>query len=553
MDRYIYIMKTNPPKNMGKVIMNQRKILSTIIVGLMLISTVVAITPIATATAYHAVWGTLRINNVIAGSGVQIRVTVPSKGFTTDITTTVVDLNGYNFYTAFDNPTYHGAKAYFTLLPRPTTEANSITLNKYKENVSQYYLFLNFTNSHPNAPSNPNPANGANDIETNADLSWTCSDPDGDLVSYDVYFGTTNPPTTKVSSNQAGTSYDPGALGSSTTYYWQIVATDNIAWDIGNTAGPVWSFTTKSGGTSPPTPPGGPSGPSGETIELKANPGGPYYGVINVELTFDGSKSTGTIISYVWSFGDGATGTGIKPKHTYSEVKKYTVTLTVTDDDGITDTNTTYATITATPNNPPTKPEVTGSHIGTKNVNYSYNAMSTDVENDDIKYIFAWGDGDTITTEFVPNGTTTTQTHKWSAAGVYTINVKANDNKTDSESTDYVVLIDALFVKDIGYLLDLDGDGTYDMFYSNETGQETAVQKQVNGTYLINSDSDSDWDWTYDPQPDTLTAYTTNEGTPKETKTDNTLWYALTIGTILAVILIALIYLATRKKQKPKK
>jgi hypothetical protein len=559
-------MKTNKPhKNMGNVIMNQRKILSTIIVGLMLISTVVAIAPIATATAYHAVWGTLRINDVVAGPGVQIRVTVPSEDFTTDITTVTVDTNGYNFYAGFNDSTYHGAKAYFTLLPRPTTEANSITLNKKVESVEQYFLVLDFTNSHPNTPSGPSPANGATNVEINADISWTCSDPDADPITYDVYFGTTNPPTTKVSSNQVGTTYDPGALVASTTYYWQIVAKDNIIWDIGATTGPVWSFTTKAGSTGGDTG-GDTGGPSGGTTTpeggiLTADAGGPYFGAPSSAINFDGTQSSdtdGTILKYEWKFFDTDTWHNLSSTttHTYTEEGTYPVSLRVTDDDGNTDDDTTTATIT-TGNNPPTKPTLTGNATGHKNVEYTYAAVSTDPDGDSISYTFNWGDGESTTMEYYSSGTSVDNaTHAWAYAGVYNIWVQAKDyQNATSEKTYLTILIDTNKVGDIGYLIDLDGDGIYDEFESSEGDHLiTNITKQADGTYLIDSDGDGDWDWIYDPTTDTLTAYTTSEGAPAQvTKADNTLWYALTLGTILAVILIALIYFATRKKQKPNK
>ena len=52
---------------------------------------------------------------------------------------------------------------------------------------------------------------------------------------------------------------------------------------------------------------------------------------------FDGSKSTdpdGTIVSYVWDFGDGNTGEGAEIIHEYQSAGPHTVTLTVTDDQG---------------------------------------------------------------------------------------------------------------------------------------------------------------------------------------------------------------------------
>lgn len=58
-----------------------------------------------------------------------------------------------------------------------------------------------------------------------------------------------------------------------------------------------------------------------------------------LEVRFDGSASAdpdGTIASYSWSFGDGATGTGATTTHAYAEPGAYTPTLTVTDQRGAT-------------------------------------------------------------------------------------------------------------------------------------------------------------------------------------------------------------------------
>jgi len=57
----------------------------------------------------------------------------------------------------------------------------------------------------------------------------------------------------------------------------------------------------------------------------------------NEPISFDGLESydpDGTIVSYVWDFGDGTTGTGVTASHEYVEDGNYQITLTVTDDDG---------------------------------------------------------------------------------------------------------------------------------------------------------------------------------------------------------------------------
>ncbi|MCX6671863.1 MAG: Ig-like domain-containing protein [Euryarchaeota archaeon] len=102
----------------------------------------------------------------------------------------------------------------------------------------------------PYAPSNPSPANGSTQIPVNSDLSWTGGDPDsGDFVTYDVYFGRSSPPLTKIKSNTSGTSCALDNLNYSKKYYWRIVAWDN---HLNTNASPIWSFTTKTD-ISPPS------------------------------------------------------------------------------------------------------------------------------------------------------------------------------------------------------------------------------------------------------------------------------------------------------------
>lgn len=96
-------------------------------------------------------------------------------------------------------------------------------------------------NNPPNEPGNPSPPNGGLNINIDEDFSWSCSDPDGDPLKYDVYFGPISPPQ-KVSSNQSETNFDPGTLNHEIQYYWKIIARDDKG---ASTEGPIWSFTTK--------------------------------------------------------------------------------------------------------------------------------------------------------------------------------------------------------------------------------------------------------------------------------------------------------------------
>jgi len=90
----------------------------------------------------------------------------------------------------------------------------------------------------PQSARNPDPANGATDVDVDADLSWSAGI---DAVSHDVYFGTDPGSLIPVSMQQTGTTYDPGTLQEGVTYYWAIDEHDS---GEGVTPGDVWSFTT---------------------------------------------------------------------------------------------------------------------------------------------------------------------------------------------------------------------------------------------------------------------------------------------------------------------
>lgn len=92
-----------------------------------------------------------------------------------------------------------------------------------------------------------------------------------------------------------------------------------------------------------------------------ANANGPYTAALGNAITFSSNGSTdsdGTIVSYLWDFGDGTTSTDTNPSHTYANADSYTVTLTVTDNSGLTGVNTAAVSVTNLP--PPAFCSVTG-------------------------------------------------------------------------------------------------------------------------------------------------------------------------------------------------
>jgi formylglycine-generating enzyme required for sulfatase activity len=91
----------------------------------------------------------------------------------------------------------------------------------------------------PDEPNSPTPMNGATLVPTDAQLSWVSGSTGTCEITYDVHFGTTNPPGGTLCGGIAETTCDPGPLTFETTYFWQVTATT----DTGTVEGPVWSFT----------------------------------------------------------------------------------------------------------------------------------------------------------------------------------------------------------------------------------------------------------------------------------------------------------------------
>jgi hypothetical protein len=92
-------------------------------------------------------------------------------------------------------------------------------------------------------------------------------------------------------------------------------------------------------------------------VDPSANANGPYSGMAGSAVTFSSAGSSdadGSIVSYEWTFGDGGSSSAASPSHTYAAAGNYAVSLTVTDNDGASDTATSSATVVPVPNIAPT-------------------------------------------------------------------------------------------------------------------------------------------------------------------------------------------------------
>ncbi|MEU2350286.1 PKD domain-containing protein [Modestobacter sp. NPDC049651] len=133
---------------------------------------------------------------------------------------------------------------------------------------------------------------------------------------------------------------------------------------------------------------------------------------------FDASKSVdldGTVAGYAWDFGDGTTGTGVAPAHSYREAGTYQVKLTVTDDKGATGTTTVPVTVVA--NRAPVAVFTPTATLRTVAVDAS---ASGDSDGKVASWAWDFGDGTT--------GTGVTANHTYDEDGTYTVALTVTDD-----------------------------------------------------------------------------------------------------------------------------
>jgi hypothetical protein len=148
--------------------------------------------------------------------------------------------------------------------------------------------------------------------------------------------------------------------------------------------------------------------------------------------TFDASSSldpNGTIASYAWDFGDGSTGSGASVVHAFTQDGAFTVRVTVTDNDGLTDS----ATFTLNVTN--VAPVVGAVPNATLNVGATYTASGTfaDPGADAWTATVRWGDGSAP--EVVPlTGRSFSLTHIYTAGGTYSVTIDIADDDSSASS-----------------------------------------------------------------------------------------------------------------------
>jgi len=152
-------------------------------------------------------------------------------------------------------------------------------------------------------------------------------------------------------------------------------------------------------------------------------------------LSFSGSAvDPGPLdtFTFAWTFGDGFSATGPNATHTYVDDGTFTVTLTVTDDDGGTDSGTMTVVVA---NVAPTV-AAAGPPSGDEGSPITFTATGSDagaIDAGALTYTWSWGDGNT--------GTGATSAHAYGDEGSYSVVATVTDPQGATGTSNLLVVV----------------------------------------------------------------------------------------------------------------
>lgn len=331
-------------------------------------------------------------------------------------------------------------------------------------------------NLSPTAEFDADPISGSAPLAVTFDGSAS-SDVDGTIAGYAWNFG----------NGQNGSGPTPPAVTYALpgTYTATLTVTDNR----GATGTAVRTITVSPPPNQSPVPNVSAAPSSGNAPLL-------------VQLSSAGSSDAdGAITGYSWNFGNGNSSTSPNPQAVYNSPGVYTVSLTVTDNQGATAIQST--TVTVSPANQPPVPHIVATPLsGSAPLNVSVNGGgSIDPDGSIVSYSWTFGNGETATGALA----STTYT----SPGSYLIRLTVVDNRGTSRNITTTVVVGGINVQPIAVLSALptsgpapllvqlgsagsnDPDGsiisrTWD-FGNGQTasGAATQVTYTVPGTYVV--------------------------------------------------------------------
>ncbi len=156
----------------------------------------------------------------------------------------------------------------------------------------------------------------------------------------------------------------------------------------------------------------------------------PNQAIKGQTVTFDGSASTagsGSITSYAWKFGDGATASGVSVSHAFAKTGNHSVVLIVTNSNNLTAKATHIIQIVGAPQ--PPKAAISGPAKGTEGQPVSFDGSGSTAGSGTITgYAWDFGDGNT--------GSGAKVSHTYATAGTFNVSLTVtNSNNLTAKAT----------------------------------------------------------------------------------------------------------------------
>jgi len=154
-------------------------------------------------------------------------------------------------------------------------------------------------------------------------------------------------------------------------------------------------------------------------------------------IRFDASTSydpDGYIVKYFWNFGDETNSTGVEVIHSYEDDGSYTVTLTVTDDDGT--TNSKNMTKTVLNRQPIASFTENDTEVNVGKIIYFNASESYDPDGYIVKYFWDFGDRTNKTGMIID--------HTYNKTGNYTVTLTVTDDDGATDSDISKITVNAL-------------------------------------------------------------------------------------------------------------
>jgi PKD repeat protein len=172
----------------------------------------------------------------------------------------------------------------------------------------------------------------------------------------------------------------------------------------------------------PPPPPPPPNQPPRAEFEFEC---------LELQCTFvdRSDDEDGSIASWQWDFGDGATSSERNPSHSYGSPGTYQVLLLVTDGDGAADTRTHAVQVEAPPPPPPNEPPQAEFDVDCSDLTCSFRDQSRDDDGTIVSWAWNFGDGATSGEQ--------NPTHTYASEGRYEVLLTVTDDRGATDTREH--------------------------------------------------------------------------------------------------------------------